>query len=177
MSRFDRVPDVPVSIGPCECPGAPHGDGDFVYLAPVLSARGGMAAQGAISDGEGDAVRLQELLWRVYRDHGIVGWNLVDEDGPVPLTQDNIERALPFGKGGQAVADKADDLYAEDVLRPFRERVAAIQKIAADTERSKRSKAGSTPTSPKATSATPTSTPTRRKPSSTPDTEAAPPAA
>lgn len=161
MSRFDRLPDVPVVIGPCECPGEPHDDGDVVYLSPVLSAPGGMAAQGAIeaADGGRDLVRLQELLWRVYRDHGITSWNLVDEDGePVPLTSENLEQALPFGKGGRLVADKADDLYAQDVLTPFVERI----------ERLKRSAAGMTKSSRKASSITRTSTKKRRSSSSTP---------
>jgi hypothetical protein len=172
MSRFDRVPDVPVSIGPCECPGTPHGDGDFVYLAPVLSAPGGMAAQGAIADAGTDGVRLQELLWRVYRDHSIVGWNLVDDDGdPVPLTAENKEQALPYGKGGQIVADKADDLYNEDVLRPFLARIAVLQKIADEQKRrgqKQRSQAGTTGGSRKATSPTPTSRKKPPSPSSTP---------
>ena len=175
MSRFDRVPDVPVSIGPCECPGTPHGDGDFVYLAPTLSAPGGMAAQGAISDADNDGIKLQELLWRVYRDHGIVGWNLLDDNGPVPLTTQNIDRALPFGRGGRAVADAADDLYAEDVLRPFLDRVSALQKIATDMERKSQSKAGQTAPSQTATSPTPTSTRKPRSRSSMPASAAATP--
>ena len=175
MSRFDRIPDVPVSIGPCDCPGTPHGDGDFVYLAPALSAQAGMAAQGAINDASDDAVRLQELLWRIYRDHCVVGWNLLDEEGePVPLTAENKDIALPFGKGGQAVAEKADDLYSEDVLRPFLARMAALQKMADEAKRrSKRSAAGSTPTSPTATSSRPTSIRKRRRSSSTPGSGAA----
>lgn len=175
MSRFDRVPDVPVSIGPCECPGTPHGDGDVVYLAPVLSAAGGMAAQGAISDAGGDGVKLQELLWRVFRDHGITGWNLVDENGPVPLTPENIDLALPFGKGGQAVGDKADDLYSADVVRPFLERVAALEKAAAEQQRAARSKPGPTASTPKGTSPTPISTQRPQRSSSTPASEAATP--
>lgn len=164
MSRFDPVDPVPVRIGACECPDTPHADGDFVYLAPVLSAPGGMAAQGAIADAGNDGVRLQELLWRVYRDHGVIGWNLVNEDGPVDLTAHNLEAALPYGKGGRLVADKADDLYAQDVLAPFAERV----------EQLKRSLAGST--SPKrAGSSRRTSTTRPPKPSSTADTEKARP--
>jgi hypothetical protein len=179
MSRFDRVPDVPVSIGPCECPGTPHGDGDFVYLAPVLSAPGGMAAQGAISDANTDSVRLQELMWRVYRDHCIVGWNLVDDEGePVPLTAENKEQALPYGKGGQTVADKADDLYNEDVLRPFLARIAMLQKIADERKRrelNKRSRDGTTSGSRKGTSRTSTSRKKPPSPSSTPATAEATP--
>jgi hypothetical protein len=180
MSRFDRLPDVPVVIGPCECPGAPHGDGDIVYLAPVLSAAGGMAAQAAINAGMADDVRLQELLWRVFRDHGVTGWNLEDENGPVPVTPDNLELALPYGKGGRAVADKADELYSEDMLAPFLDLVKTIQaKRASDErdERRKRSKGGSISSSPPETSAPSTSTRTRRPRSSTATSEGAPPAA
>ena len=181
MSRFDPVPDIPVAIGPCECPGEPHDGGDVVYLAPVLSAPGGMAAQGAIADASDDAVRLQELLWRVYRDHCITSWNLLDEEGePVPLTARNIELALPYGKGGRIVADKADDLYNEDVLTPFMERLAALRKEAERQKRErlgKRSRAGTTTTSPQAISAVPTSRKKRPSPSSRPDTAGATPAA
>lgn len=167
MSRFDREPDVPVIIGPCLCPGEPHDGGDVVFLAPVLSAPGGMAAQGAIesADSGRDLVRLQEELWRVYRDHGVVSWNLTDEDGePVPLTSSNLEQALPYAKGGRLVAEKADELYAQDVLAPFVEMI----------ERLKRSAAGTTKRSRKVVSITPTSTKKRRPSSSTPASARAP---
>lgn len=128
MSRFDPLDDIPVPIGPCDCPGTPHGDGDVVFLAPVLSTTAGQAAQGAIAEA-GDAARLEELLWRVYRDHCITGWNFVDRDGdPVPLTRENRERGLPFAKGGRLVAEKADDLYAPDVLAPLQARLAMARK-------------------------------------------------
>jgi hypothetical protein len=165
MSRFDRVPDVPVAIGPCLCPGEPQDDGDVVYLAPVLSAPAGMAVQGAIIEAAGDSIRLQEMLWRVYRDHGIVSWNLLDENGPVPLTPDNVDAALPYGKGGRLVAEKADDLYAQDVLAPFLER----------QERLERSRDGLNRASRRATSATRTSTRKRPPRSSTPATAKEPP--
>ena len=178
MSRFDRIPDIPVAIGPCLCPGEPHGDGDVVYLAPVISAPGGMAAQGAIAAANDDAVKLQELLWRVYRDHGITGWNFLDEEGePVPLTSSNIETLLPYGKGGRLVADKADDLYHEDILVPFLARMDRLQKMAEEIRRKRKpSPAGSTKPSRKGTSRRRTSTPKRRSPSSTPATAEAPPA-
>ena len=176
MSRFDARPPVPVSIGPCECPGTPHGDGDFVYLAPVMSAPGGMAAQAAINDGFADSIRLQEMLWRVYRDHGIVSWNLLDDEGePVPITPENLELALPYGKGGRAISEVADGLYSEDILTPFLDLMKRLKVIGA--ERPKRSAAGSTSTSKPATSPTPTSTATRRKRSSTRGTGAARPSA
>ena len=179
MSRFDRLPDIAVPIGGCLCPGTPHPDGDVVYLTAQLSAPGGMAAQGAIADAADDGVRLQELLWRIYRDHGIVSWNLLDEDGEsVPLTPANIEQALPYSKGGRIVADAADNLYNEEVLTPFLERIQALMKEAEKQKRAesiKRSRLGTITTSPRAISpATPSPT-RRRSRSSTPDSEAATP--
>lgn len=126
MRSFDSEP-VAVPLEACYCPGTPHGDGDVVYLAPELSMAGGMAAQAAIVEGVSDSIRLQELLAAIWLRHGVVGWNLLDEDGqPVPLNADTVTRALPFGKGGRLVADKADDLYAEDILAPLVQRLESI---------------------------------------------------
>lgn len=123
MRSFD-ADLVAVPLGSCYCPGTPHEDGDVVYLAPSLSMAGGMAAQAAIAEGMNDAIRLQELLASVWVRHGVIEWNLTDERGqPVPVTQANVERALPYGKGGRLVADKADDLYAEDILAPLVQRL------------------------------------------------------
>lgn len=118
MRSFDSEP-VEVRLEACYCPGTPH-EADLVYLAPALSMAGGMAAQSAIGEGISDPIRLQELLAEVWLRHGVVSWNLVDEAGdPVPVTRDNAIAALPYGKGGRLVADRADDLYAEDILAPL----------------------------------------------------------
>jgi hypothetical protein len=124
VRSFD-ADDVPVELGACYCPGAPHADGDVVYLAPALSMAGGMAAQAAISEGFTDTLKLQELLATIWCRYGVTGWNLLDEDGqPIPVNADNIGRALPYGKGGRLVAEKADDLYAEDILAPLVQRLS-----------------------------------------------------
>lgn len=123
MARFDTTP-VEVNIGECGCPNAPHSDGDVVYLAPQLSMAGGMAAQSAISEGITDSLRLQELLAAIWVRHGVVDWNLVDEDGDkLPLDPQTIAAALPYGKGGRLVAERADELYAEDILAPLVQRL------------------------------------------------------
>lgn len=160
MRAFDTEP-VEVRLPACYCPGSPH-EADLVYLAPALSMAGGMAAQSAIAEGFTDQIRLQELLAEVWIRHGVVSWNLVDEDGPIPVTRDNVLRALPYGKGGRQVADRADDLYAEDILSPLVERLKTT------------SPRGRTNGS---TSATRPSTRKRRRPSSTATTAKAPPAA
>lgn len=119
MRSFDSDP-VAVPLEACYCPGTPHGDGDVVYLAPALSMAGGMAAQAAAVEGLTDSIRLQELLATIWLRHGVVGWNLLDEDGKaLSLDPATIDRALPYGKGGRLVAEKADDLYAEDILAPL----------------------------------------------------------
>lgn len=144
MARFDTTP-VEVNIGPCGCPNAPHADGDIVYLAPELSMAGGMAAQSAISEGITDSLRLQEMLAAIWIRHGVVDWNLVDEEGDkLPLDPTTVAAALPYGKGGRLVAERADDLYAEDILAPL---VARLK----NTSRRGRTD-GSTPATPKPTS-------------------------
>lgn len=126
MRTFDREP-VSVELGACYCPGEPHADGDVVYLAPQLSMPGGMAAQAAINEGIKDSMVMQERLAAIWTRFGIVGWNLLDERGqPIPVTAENIAAALPYGKGGRLVADKADDLYAEDILAPLVQRLESI---------------------------------------------------
>jgi hypothetical protein len=160
MRSFDSAP-VEVRLDGCYCPGTPH-DADVVYLRPSLSMAGGMAAQAAIQEGATDQFVLQELLAQVWIRHGVVSWNLVDEDGPLPLTPDNVVAALPYGKGGRLVAERADALYAEDILAPLRERLASI------------SRSGRTNGS---TSTPRVSTRRRRSPSSTATTGEAPPSA
>jgi len=153
---------VVVPIGPCGCTGTPH-DGDEVYLARHLSMTGGMAAQAAISESDGDAIRLQELLARIWISHGIVGWNLVDADGdPLPVDTANVAARLPYGKGGMAVAERADDLYAEDILAPLRARLKRLSQL------------GSTDSGPRPTSRAAGSTKKRPSPSSTATTDQEP---
>lgn len=150
MSVLDAPELVPVPVGYCPCKDAPHPDGDIVYLYPELSMPGGMAAQGAISEGAGDPIRLQELLARVWIAHGVAGWTFLDDEGKaIPATSENAIRALPYAKGGRAVAEKADDLYAEAVLAPLADRLRTL------------SQPGSIPSSRSATSRAKTS---RRKP-------------
>lgn len=146
MSRFDSTP-IEVPIGPCECPGTPHPDGDLVYLAPALSMAGGMAAQGVIAEAAGDSVRLQELLAALWLKHGVVGWNLLDDAGqPVEITDASLATALPYGKGGRQVAERADDLYAEDILAPLVERANALSKRGPTTSTRPATSAGRTST-------------------------------
>lgn len=151
MRSFDSDP-VEVRLEACYCPGSPH-EADLVFLAPQLSMAGGMAAQSAISEGITDARLLQEMLAAIWIRHGVIGWNLVDEDGdPLPTDPATVNAALPYGKGGRLVAERADELYAEDILAPL------VQRLKTTSQR------GRTGDS---TSATPRRTPKPRRRSST----------
>lgn len=154
---------VAVPIGVCPCPGAPHGDGDIVYLAPVLSMAGGMAARSAIIEGFTDEIAAQEAFAGIWLRHGVRDWTFLDEDGDrIPVSEQAALDLLPWAKGGRLVADKADELYATDALAPFQE---AIKQL----ERSRRGPTPKAATSPRpsGSSSTRRSTPTRPSPSST----------
>jgi hypothetical protein len=110
---------VTVHVGACRCPGTPHASGDEVYLAPEASMTMGLRGNGAISKADNDAAQLEILLGRVFIEEGITGWTFTDEDGEIGVTPANIERLLPWGKGGSLVAEKANDLYGEAVLGPL----------------------------------------------------------
>jgi hypothetical protein len=127
MRTFDSDP-VPVHLGACYCPGTPHEE-DTVYLAPALPMAGGMAAQAIINEGLTDPVKLQEGLAELWIRHGVVGWNLLDAEGrALPLDRETVIAALPYGKGGRLVAERADDLYAEDILAPLAERLGTTSR-------------------------------------------------
>jgi hypothetical protein len=56
-----------------------------------------------------------------YLLHGVESWSLVDDKGkPLPVTKPNIrEHLLGDIDAATAVADEADELYAEAVMRPL----------------------------------------------------------
>lgn len=117
---------VRVEVGPCRCmPDFPHGT-DWVELAPELPIDMGAAVYAAIRAAKGDDIRLQGLMARAYVQFGVVRWSFTDDDGDPIRVQtasadwpDTLDRLLPWGRGGQAVAEKCDELYSDEVLRPF----------------------------------------------------------
>jgi len=131
----------------CECPGTPHAEGDVAYLREFLPFLPGAEAArligglmtAAAADGIGSgmtekaledamnvhiAARLFEVIGPLYIREGVVGWNLVDEDGEaIECTPEALE-ALPYEQA-YVIADKADDLYTERVLHPLALRLSA----------------------------------------------------
>lgn len=152
-----------IRVRDCSCEGSPHPDGDTVELAPELSLTGGMAAQGAIYEAEGDSVVLQEQLARVWVTHGVIGWNLLDASGkPKPLSPQAVLAEFPWMHGGMEIAEACDSLYQEAVVSPLLSRLARLAargstvdtrkgtsaKKGSTRRRSKRSSTGSTATEP-----------------------------
>ncbi len=156
---------VPVPVGACRCPGAPHGDGDTVYLRPKLTLHGGMVAQRKIIDlagGEADNDEIMASLAEVFCRYGVADWTFTNEDGPIEVTPESIQAVLldDFGLGFM-VSDKAADLYTAELLDPLRARASKSSRRSptndstpaptslSDTRR-KRSKQSSTTTTPTA---------------------------
>jgi hypothetical protein len=80
MSRFaDPNATKRMELGPCECPGSPHAEGDWIALRSDLGAD--------------DLVFLEtaepwDRMLRLVR-----GWNLIGDDGQVaPVTEDYLGR-------------------------------------------------------------------------------------
>jgi hypothetical protein len=112
---------VSVRVRDCACPDQVHGDGDVVFLAPKLSLAGGLAADFDIRKAAGDGTFLAQLWQVTFVKHGAVGWNLVDEQGePVPF---DVNALLEDYTLAREVAEKADELYGESVMRPLLQRL------------------------------------------------------
>jgi hypothetical protein len=136
---------LPVNVGACRCPGAPHADGDVVSLDPELSTPAGIAAQAALSQGGGWEDLYAGMLMGLMR-HSVRQWTLHDDDGPIPVNPVNVEKHLSWLKGGREVAGMAAELYAQTILTPFVE--ASRKKVSARKTRTKSSSpSGSTATS------------------------------
>lgn len=116
---------IEVRVRDCTCPGTPHPEGDVVYLAPKLSMRAGMAAA-AIAEGT-NSIEIANGLADVYLRFGVLGWNLLDDDGRARVfTPAGVEAEFPYGEGGAEISEACDGLYAQDIIRPLRRRLAQV---------------------------------------------------
>lgn len=121
---------VTVRARDCACPNTPH-DGDTVDLLAKPSLALGLAAHSdmnATIDPAGvvDGAKLKERWFQTYLRLGAVGWNLTDDDGSaVPFNVDELLADYAFA---YPVAEKADELYSEAILRPLLERLSAISR-------------------------------------------------
>jgi hypothetical protein len=79
-------------------------------------------------------------------------WTFRDDDGPIPVSPANVDKMLPWLKGGKEVAAAVTDLFQADILTPF---VEAFNSRKKKTPKKSSSRNGSTATS--STSPTPIS--------------------
>lgn len=116
---------IAVRVRDCECPENPHEDGDVVYLAPKLSLAGGLQAQADIIEAAGNGGMLAASWQVTFVKHGATGWNFLDEDGEVPF---DVNVLLEDYGLSSPVAEKADELYGESVMRPLLARLNATSR-------------------------------------------------
>lgn len=110
---------IRVDVGSCRCPGSPH-DSDWVLLRPSLTVPMGAAAMAAIRATPSTQAEQEGAIAEVFLHMGIVGWSFV---GPALVPEDitaaNIDRLLPWNRGGFEVSNRAADLYGGDLFAPF----------------------------------------------------------
>jgi len=151
------MPDpIEVRFRDCTCPGTPHPDGDVAYLRPYLDYAGGAEALASVtvSDSEGntslaDVSEWPQRIGPVFIRRGVIGWNVEDEDGPVPVTREALE-ALRW-EDAYELADRADDLYGGQVLAPLVKRMQMSSK-AGQTNGSTQRRASPKPRTPSGSS-------------------------
>lgn len=107
-----------VNVGKCRCPGAPHEDGDVVWIDTKLSTPAGIAAQAALVEGETWDEKYAGMVMGMMR-FSVRGWTLRDDGGPIPVTPSAVDRHLPWLEGGKEVAGAVTDLHQASVLVPF----------------------------------------------------------
>jgi len=148
---------IPVAVA-CPCPGTPH-DGDTVYLRPELGLKGGIIAQRKFVDLiGGNADEVFAGLIETYVTHGVDSATFTDEQGETLDRDAAIALILSKFSIGETVANRADDLYSNDLLDPLVARVSKSLPISrtrgstsvsrrSSTKRLKPLKSSSTPTS------------------------------
>lgn len=167
MTDSDRGHPVEVPIGGCRCPGTPrpHADGDVVYLAAKPGLRLGLAARQVVNDAT-DGPAMAADLGVVYLRYGIVGWNLVGDNGrPLPPTPAAIEARLTWENGGEAVVDAADALYSGAVLDPLVRRLSTSSAPGPTDDSTSQAQSSTGPSSPTSLSPSSPSSPADGAPS------------
>jgi hypothetical protein len=111
-----------------ECPDGTHEEGDGVFIATTLSLDCGIAARQAIvsahKEGGGDEALMDAALirhwFKAYARFAPVSWTLHDAGRREPWPFDT-QRLVDDYALGYPVADRADDLYRDEVMRPLLE--------------------------------------------------------
>jgi hypothetical protein len=114
----------------------PHEE-DIVELRLKLGLAAGTQLQRLIveaNQNRSDNAELTGKLAEAYLLVGVVGWNLVTEAGPTPVTPETIRTQLldDFSRSAE-LADKADSLYMGPVLSPLVRRAATSSRTSSTT--------------------------------------------
>ena len=163
MSRLRATEPVEVDLGPCECPGTPHQEGDKAWLRPRLTAEGGYRAMHVLmtSAQNGEEVTAG-ALGMVFLVDGLVEWTLLDDAGsPIPTDEEMLRSgALDWDTTLAPIAERAAVLYTESVIAPLR-RGRSAPSLPGPMEGSTSPTNGSStkPPMPSAPSTTPTTPP------------------
>ena len=98
-------------------------DGEWVNLSDSVTVPMGAAAYAALEGAPATSAAIVGILASVYIAPapygGIEGWSFSEDGQPVPLTAANIARLLTWSGGGKEVAEKANELYSEELFRPL----------------------------------------------------------
>ena len=138
---------VVVRSGDCPCPGTPHTD-ERVTLAPALTLPVASGAFAAYAGAEATVSAQQAALIAAYLPATITAWSFTDERGqPVPITRENMDRLLPWDKGGLEVANAADGRYSPTLIAPLA-RLIAMQSPPTPTDSSTSANPASGPLPP-----------------------------
>jgi hypothetical protein len=98
-----------------------------VTLRPFLGFMAGAQALRILTTfGVGTGDQLNEQLGPIYLREGPIGWNLVDEDGPVEFDPEAILE-LPFEQAF-LIANACDDLYTERLVAPLVAKMNALSQ-------------------------------------------------
>lgn len=169
---------VAVHIDACPCPGAPHPDGDDVYLRPRLGLKEGIAVQKLVIDARREQERLDAaeatgVVAEGYLLYGVIGWTFVDADGAaLPVNRQTItERLLDDFTVGEKVADVADDLYMAAVLLPLLRQVPSFSPAGPTNGSTSRASTSAKATGRSRSTRRSSSSPKRSTPSSTTTTQ------
>lgn len=162
------------AVIPCVCPGRPH-DTDTVTFRDRLDFRRAAAIKGDVvvmklDNPDSTPGEMLAVLSEGYIRQGVESWSLVGTDRkPLPVNQTNIGAYLIDVDLDVAMqlADVADDLYAESVMRPLL-RSASPSSPGTPTEPS--TSPDPSPSATELTSTSPTSPPQPSKRSSTSST-------
>lgn len=113
-----------VDVGACRCAGSPH-PSDWVDLEPELTLAMASGALFAMKTADGTNSAQMAAISGAYLPAAIREWSFIEDKEPVPITRENMERLIPWDKGGLEVTEQADALYSERLMAPLVKRLSS----------------------------------------------------